>query len=44
MSTIHTKLKIGAASDVEMSQDTLLQAEAILQSEITVIGESPQRP
>ena len=35
MSTIHTKLKIGAASDVAMSQDALLQAEAILQSEIT---------
>ena len=35
MSTIHTKLKIGAASDVGMSQAALLQAEAILQSEIT---------
>ena len=35
MSTIHTKLKIGAASDVGMSQDALLQAEAVLQSEIT---------
>ena len=35
MSTIHTKLKIGAASDVGMSQDVLSQAESILQSEIS---------
>lgn len=35
MSTIHTKLKSGAASDVGMSQETLSQAETILQSEIT---------
>lgn len=35
MSTIHTKLKIGTASDVGMSQDALSQAEAILQSEIS---------
>ena len=34
MSTIHTKLKAGAASDVGMSQDALLRAESILQSEI----------
>ena len=34
MSTIHAKLKIGAASDVGMSQDTLLKAGAILKSEI----------
>ena len=35
MSTIHAKLKIGAAADVGMSQDALSRAEAILQSEIT---------
>ena len=35
MSTIHTKLKIGAAADVRLSQDAISQAEAILQSEIT---------
>ena len=35
MSTVHTKLKIGAPSDVGISQDALLRAEAILQSEIT---------
>ena len=34
MSTIHAKLKIGAASDVGMSQDTLVKAGALLQSEI----------
>ena len=34
MSTIHTKLKIGGASDVGMSQAALSQAETILQSEI----------
>ena len=34
MSTIHNRLKIGAASDVGMSQDVLLRAETILQSEI----------
>lgn len=35
MSTIHAKLKIGAAADIGMSQDALSRAEAILQSEIT---------
>lgn len=35
MSTIHTKLKIGAARDVGMSQDILLEAGALLRSAIT---------
>ena len=35
MPTIDTQLRIGAASDVGMSQDALSQAEAILQAEIT---------
>ena len=35
MPTIHTKLKVGAASDVGMAQEALSRAEAILQSEIS---------
>ena len=34
MSTIHAKLKVGTAANVGMSEDMLLRAEAILQSEI----------
>ena len=35
MSTIHSNLKIGKALDVGMSQEALLRAEAIIQSEIS---------